>query len=187
MRLWNGKTVDLGKEGEGDLMKMSTFVRSALVSTACMASLAAIAGAQVPTMQQVPPANRPVFVESFWKQMPVGRLGVPLGTVVRVSGEAIDGSALKLKGAEGKILLRITTVNGRALSNTPAFYFERAPSSLKPPAPGEKFDYYVHEYGEFDGAVTAPAELGLNEQPLQGPGFGFQSKISIHGANVDRK
>ncbi|MBP3957481.1 hypothetical protein J8F10_19715 [Gemmata sp. G18] len=130
----------------------------------------------------------PVSVASLEDQLPVGHLGVPLGTVVRVTGEALDGSTTGAKADAGKTLLRIVAVNGKELAKPVVFEFLRAPKDVKEPKAGEKIDYYVHEYGEFDGVVTPPKELGI-EGPLMiaNDGFHYRRHLTVHASNPVRK
>jgi hypothetical protein len=130
------------------------------------------------------PTNRsvPVTVVSLENRVPVGHLGVPLGTVVRVTGEGYDGPVTR-KGDAGKTLIRIVTVNGAKLASPVVFEFLRAPDSVKKPAAREKFDYFVHEYGAFDGVVEPPEETGLQKSGLAHDGFHYRPGLTIHASN----
>ena len=125
-----------------------------------------------------------VSVESFQYQLPQGLLGVPLGTVARVTGEAVDGSTYRRKAAFGKIFLRILSVDGRKLATSVEFEFEGAPDAVKKPAPGDKFDYYVHEYGEWSGVVEPPEELGIGASGLAHDGFHYRPHLRIYASNA---
>src|SRR4051794_34444500 len=72
-----------------------------------------------------------ISVESFLYELPEGLLGVPLGTVARVTGEAVDGSTYRRKAAYGKTFLRIVSVDGRKLPKSVEFEFEGAPDPVK--------------------------------------------------------
>jgi len=159
------------------------------VLLAVPAFLAVIASAQGPVRQKPPTADLvPPSVDTFTgKGIPVGHLGVPLGTVVRVTGEAINGDTLMLKATRGKTYLRIATVNGKDLNRPVDFEFHRAPKEVGEPAPGEKFDYYVHEYGHFDGEVTPPKELGIKQEPIANDGFYYRSYVTVHASNPPRQ
>jgi hypothetical protein len=165
-----------------------TFLRLPFL-LAVPAFLAVIASAQGPARQKPPTADpAPPTVDAFaGKQLPVGHLGEPLGTVVRVTGIAIDGDTLKFKAASGKTYLRIATVNGKELERPIDFEFYRAPEEVKKPAAGEKFDYYVHEYGHFDGEVTPPKELGIKDVPVANDGFHYRRYVTVHASNPLRK
>ena len=126
-----------------------------------------------------------VSVESLQHQLPTGHLGVPLGTVVRVTGEAVDGKTHgRPKWDRGTTFLQIATVNGRKLEKPVLFAFFRAPDSVKEPAPGEQFDYYVHEFGEWDGVVEPPEELGIQKLGLAHDGFHYRRRLTIHASNA---
>jgi len=109
-----------------------------------------------------------------------------LGTVVRVTGEGCERPVSR-KADEGKTLIRIVTVNGKKLANPVIFEFLRGASSVKKPAPREKFDYYVHEYGAFDGVVEPPEGLGINRTGLQHDGFHYRRGLTVHASNGEPK
>ena len=168
-------------------MKQFTAIRSVLVVVGALGALAAVAWAQASAPSPAKPD--PVSVKVFENQLPVGYLGVPLGTVVRVTGEAFDGASTRRKADDGKLLLRIETVNGKALKPSVVFDFLRAPATLKKPSPGDKFDFYVHEYGEFDGVVTLPKELGIGDfdVAVANDGFYYRRHLKIHALGVSLK
>ena len=93
------------------------------------------------------PQNQTISVVNFGTDNVIGHLGHPLGTVVRVTGIAIDGDTTRLKRDMGKTLLEIHTVNGELLEEKILFDFHRAAKSVVKPNAGEEFDFYVHEYG----------------------------------------
>jgi hypothetical protein len=134
-------------------------------------------------------ATGPASVQTFNRQMPVGYLGHPLGTVVRVTGVCVDGETTRMKEYDGKSLLRVEAVNDRKLSEPADFVFDRAADGVSKPKPGERFDYTVHEYGSFDGIVRVPLEshgaknLSGNVIGLAGPCFGYKCELSVHRAH----
>lgn len=168
-------------------MSPTTFVRWNVVLAGTAAGLAVFAWAQTPIPEKQPSEVKPISVASFAEQLPVGYLGVPLGTVVRVTGEAVDGSTTGAKSEEGKTLLRIGAVNGKELARPVVFEFLRATESVKKPAAGQKFDYYVHEYGEFDGQVIPPKELGIKTVVVASTGFHYRRYVTVHATNAGRK
>lgn len=162
-------------------MKMTTCGRGGLFVVAASVCWAAIAWAQAPVKGEAEATV--VTVESLEKQMPVGLLGVPLGTVVRVTGVAFDGNETRAKLDAGKTLLRIMEVDSKKLAKPVVFEFFRAAASVKKPAADTKFDYYVHEYGEFDGVVEPPKELGIKEEIVAHDGFGYRRRLTVHASN----
>jgi hypothetical protein len=149
------------------------------------AGLAALAWAVEPARSR-PPASEPVAVSvtEFQQAMPIGYLGLPLGTVVRVTGVAIDGDTTRLRADLGKTLLRIETVNGKSLESPVDFDFGRARDDVRKPAAGERFDYFVHEYGHFDGVVTPPKELRIRTATVANDGFHYRRYVAIHASNL---
>ena len=128
----------------------------------------------------LPPKNDSISVTRFNEGKVIGLLGHPLGTVVRVTGVALDGDSTRAKADSGKLLLSVETVNGTKLTKPRVFEFGRADRSVVEPKPGDTFDYYVHEYGEFDGVVEPPEELGIEYEEVAHDGFYYRPYITIH-------
>ncbi|MEM8947641.1 MAG: hypothetical protein AAGD11_20895 [Planctomycetota bacterium] len=123
-----------------------------------------------------------IFVSRFGKDNVIGHLGHPLGTVVRVTGVAIDGDDTGSKASSGKLLLRVEAVNDVDLTRPSVFVFSSTARGITQPKPGEQFDYYVHEYGAFDGVVDPPPELGIDHDVVAHDGFHYRPHIAIHKA-----
>lgn len=149
-----------------------------------------LAGAMGGTAQQrtqPPPkqaAEPPISARSFGSENVVGYLGKPLGTVVRVTGRASSGDETRRKALVGKTLLNIETVDGQPLETPTWFEFGRAPKEIERPLPGDKFDYYVHESGSFDGVVEPPRELKIDSPVVAHDGFYYRKQITIHKSNI---
>jgi hypothetical protein len=144
------------------------------------------AGAQrnLPTIQTS--SDTKVMVKSFRPKNVIGLLGHPLGTVVRVSGIVVDGNSPRVKALDGKTLLRIETVNGSTLGEPATFQFGRAARDIKEPQPGERFDFFVHEHGAFDGVVDPPRELNIDHPNFAHDGFYYRPAITIHKSNREQ-
>lgn len=167
-------------------MKTPAFIRWYVVLPVAAAGLVMFAWAQsTPVKPRM--EVKPVTVASLEGQIPVGYLGVPLGTVVRVTGEVLDGSTSGARANLGKTLLRIVAVNGKKLAKPVVFEFLRAANDVKKPEPGEQIDYYVHEYGEFDGVVDPPKELGIAQLQVANDGFHYRPHLTVHASNPVRK
>ena len=82
----------------------------------------------------------------------------------------------------GTTLLEIHTVNGDKLEKKVLFKFQRASKSVARPKVGENFDFYVHEYGTFDGVVVPPNELGIDSPIVANDGFHYRPEITVHKA-----
>jgi|688.fasta_scaffold368044_3 hypothetical protein len=124
--------------------------------------------------------NSAISVESLEAARVIGHLGHPLGSVVRVTGTAEDGKA---KGDLGKRLLKVETVNGKRLEKPVYFSFNRAAQGIDTPDSETHFDYFVHEWGSFDGEVELPKELGAEEPGIAHDGFSYRREITIHKSN----
>ncbi len=121
-----------------------------------------------------------ILVKDLTPQRVIGHLGHPLGTVVRVTGTALDADTTRRKADAGKAMLRIEAVNGLALDPHFLVPVDRAEKGVVKPKPGESFDYYVHEHGEFDGVVVLPSEVGIERPVITHDGFQYRARITIH-------
>lgn len=128
--------------------------------------------------------SEPVSVKDFRTSKVIGYLGHPLGTVVRITGKCIDGDETRRKANAGQTLLQVQTVNGKALEKPYMFAFHRAAKDILKPKSGDAFDYYAHEWGEFDGIVNIPKDLGIDDEPVANNGFHYRPQITIHKSNV---
>jgi hypothetical protein len=155
----------------------------ALSFAACVAILAWAQDS--PGSKPIAKDTAPLSVEAFNEKMPIGYLGHPLGTVVRVKGATVDGDTLRSKYYAGAILLRVEEVNGKKLKKPVDFRFPHDPDTKKP-KPEQRFDYYVHEQGSFHGGVKKPKELidlmgpGANVIGIAQPSFHYDGALTIH-------
>ena len=138
--------------------------------------------AQMPdnSLEADSPDTTSISVSEFGRGNVIGLLGHSLGKVVRVTGTAIDGDSTRMKRDAGKTLLSIETVNDKKLPNPVVFTFLRAKKGIEKPEPGAKFDYYVHEFGYFDGVVEPPKELNIETPSVANDGFYYRPQIIIH-------
>jgi hypothetical protein len=123
-----------------------------------------------------------ISVRSFGRDNVIGHLGKPLGTIVRVTGMCVDGDSTRARVNAGKTLLQVESVDGRKLDRPINFDFERAAKEVSKPLPGQRFDYYVHEWGSFDGVIPFPGDL-----PVANDGFHYRQAITIHKDNAAAK
>ncbi len=130
-------------------------------------------------------AESPVIsVKDFGRSKVIGHLGHPFGTVVRITGKCIDGDSTRRKADAGKTLLQVQTVNGKTLERPFTFEFLRAAKEIPKPQSGDAIDYYVHEWGEFDGVVLIPGDLGIDQPIAANDGFHYRPQLTIHKENV---
>jgi len=93
---------------------------------------------------------------------PVGRLGLPLGTVAEVRATVVRGGDTYDKFDVGRYLLRVSHVNGRALSDQPLLIFYVGPgrAGLAP----NVYDLYELKHGakvnSLDSGQVAELEAG---------------------------
>jgi hypothetical protein len=123
-----------------------------------------------------------VSVKQFGRNRVIGHLGVPLGTIVRITGTCISGDTTQRRADMGKTLLRIETVNGTVLEPQFDFSLGRATNGVAKPRPGDRVDFYVHEWGSFDGIVDVPKGLGIAETIVAHDGFRYRPELTIHEA-----
>jgi hypothetical protein len=133
--------------------------------------------------EPVRPALPDIDASQFNDARVIGYLGHPLGTVVRVTGVCTDDTETQRRADLGKTLLKILTVNGKPLKRPFIVEFLRAKKEVPEPGFGDHFDYYVHEWGVFDGHVDTPKELGIEELPVANDGFYYRSEVTVHKAN----
>lgn len=129
-------------------------------------------------------SKEPISVSRFGRDNVIGHLLHPLGTIVRVTGIALDGNTTRRRADEGKTLLKIETVNGETLEQPFTVPFGRAAEQIAHPSHGQRFDFYVHEWGEFDGIVTIPDGLGIDAPMVANDGFYYRPQITIHKSNL---
>ena len=148
----------------------------------CFATCVAIQAAAQDPSASTKNANRAatISVKSFGPKNVIGHLGQPLGTIVRVSGVVIDGDSTRRRVNLGKTLLEVQTVDGEKLQRPMQFEYSRARKEIPKPLPGQRFDYYVHEYGAFDGVVDIPEELEIEEVPVANDGFHYRPYVTVH-------
>ena len=151
-----------------------------------LAALAGLVALFSLTQTQAPEKSKHeemISVEALRPEKVRGLLGQPLGTVVRVTGESVAGDSTLPRTLAGKTILKIETVNGKRLEKPVYFPITRGPSKLAEPANGERFDYWVHEFGSFDGVVIPPKELGIETPDIAHDGFWYRPEIVIHKSN----
>ena len=129
------------------------------------------------------PVNKNISVGNFGAENVIGYLGPPLGQIVRVTGTAIDGDSTRRKSDQGKTLLKIETVNGETADIPFVFEFLRSKKSVEKPNPGDQFDFYVHEYGAFEGVVVPPPQFNIEYVSMAHDGFHYRPFITIHKSN----
>lgn len=79
--------------------------------------------------------------------------------------------------------MKIQAVNGQPLEPPFVVAFFRAGKEIQAPRSGDAFDYYVHEWGSFDGHVTAPKELEIDPPSVAHDGFHYRPQDAIHESN----
>jgi hypothetical protein len=107
--------------------------------------------------------------------MVIGKLGLPLGKVVTIEANMIDGGRLSGKALEGVTLLEVRSVNGQSVRE-PCFlrfsWFDTVP-----PAPlTGRVRLVGYETGVFTGV---PAEAFDYIAPVASQGFHFESAFVV--------
>lgn len=110
-----------------------------------------------------------------------GRLGLALGAIVKVTGTFVDGTATRAKALEGRVLLRVETVDGRVLAEpVESLYVDESGSygekHLRKQLPSSPKTVFVYETGGFSGI---PADLFKYKLPSAGRSFGFATHLVI--------
>jgi hypothetical protein len=121
------------------------------------------------------PTMQPVTIGDIRKLAVMGRLGLPLGTLVTVTGEAIPNTSLNKADAGDALFLSISSVNGKPLSAPVNFPFRKAQDSIDVAEPkiGDSFEFRGYETG---GYVGVPLHYGSHWQTT---GFYFKTEFLI--------
>ena len=99
---------------------------------------------------------KPIHISQLNRRKVIGSLGHPLGTVVTVEGIAADESYTRRKADAGETLLRVQTVNGKALRREVILNFHAYEGTEnKNPFAGMRFKYIGYETGGFSGIPEA--------------------------------
>ncbi len=152
-------------------MRSSDPITLAIVSTSFLTALAGCSSHPTPAT----PGGPAISVADIWKHGVMGRLGRPLGTMVKVSGVAVPNHTRMKFYEDDKLFLRITTVDGRPLAEPVEYPFRKAVDFIEATEPkvGEEFTYRGYESGIFDGVPDNYA------CPWQARGFGFIDQFLI--------
>ena len=104
------------------------------------------------------------------------RLGIPFGTIAKLEAQFFDGDNLHMKAYMGTYLLKINSVNGKAVKDTVVLDFTDETKSLARKSVGQKLTIMAYESGSFIGV---PANY-FNYQPVrQDQGFGFRHNLIV--------
>ena len=135
-----------------------------------------------PPVKRTPPVKRIQASTLFRPERTevIGRLGVPLGTVVRVTGVCVDGTTTRIKEYKGKVLLKIDTVDGVPKAKPSSYPHPGRVGDRELPRPGDRFDYFVHEWGEFTGRVDLPEGVEPAGPEESIGSFRFRLRLRIH-------
>lgn len=111
------------------------------------------------------------------------RLGIPFGTIAKLEAQFFSGNDLHLFAYTGKVLLRINSVNGKAVKDTVILDFTDETKSLIDADATEKLTIMAYESGSFIGIP----ENYFDYQPVrQDVGFGFRHYLIVV-ANLAKK
>lgn len=75
--------------------------------------------------------------------------------------------------------MKIQSVNGIPKPREPEFLFVGKLLPIEPKV-GEKFDWFVHEWGEFVGKVNLPSGVGPANSKRESGEFGFRLRLRLH-------
>jgi hypothetical protein len=173
--------LDLAFESPLSIFKGSD-MQSRLILVIVLAAVAVILVTAGPSAQERKDKPPQISVADFRRDNVIGLLGHTLGTVVRVTGVTIDGDTTRHKADAGHTLLQVEMVNGAKLEKPVRFYLDKSAAEDRPPKFGSRFDYYVHESGEFSGVVERPKGLSIEieGEGAQHDGFHYRPRITIH-------
>lgn len=133
-------------------MKFLTFV----VCVALLAFASRSSGQDKPT-------EAPITLEELTRRHVVGKLGLPLGTVVEIEVEVVSGRSLRRKGYDSLYLLKVTHVDGKEMTTPPLMQFT-SPGFASTKLANNTFALYELKHGtkarNLDPAQIAEIEKG---------------------------
>lgn len=104
------------------------------------------------------------------------RLGIPFGTIAKLEVQFFDGDDLHMKAYTGTYLLKINSVNGKAVKDTVVLDFTDETKSLSQKNIGKKLTIMAYESGSFIGVP----DNYFDYQPVrQDQGFGFRHNLIV--------
>ena len=148
----------------------------------------------------------PIPIEELNTRPVIGKLGVPLGTVVEIQAVVVSGRELRRKADSSSYLLKITHVNGKRLHESRVMHFTvysfvrvklandtfalhelkygtKAKSlghdfiqEMEQGYVGKSFRLAVYEEGAFRGI---PSDMPEDALPWQDVSFGFRTSLNI--------
>jgi hypothetical protein len=105
----------------------------------------------------------------------IGLLAVPLGKVVTIEAEIVDGTKLRAKALDGVALLQVTAVNGQKLTEFRVIRFNWFATADAKKLKGQ-VKLVGYETGCFAGV---PGEAFLHIEPVATEGFHFESSFVV--------
>jgi hypothetical protein len=81
----------------------------------------------------------------------MGKLGLPLGTVVKVEGIFYSGDKTRTKALSGLMLMEISNVAGKPITPPVVLRFSGNKKLFPNPKDGNKFSVYTYETGGYTG------------------------------------
>jgi hypothetical protein len=120
------------------------------------------------------PTSQPVSLDEVRERGVIGQLGVPLGTMVEVTGTVVPNNSRRKADGGEPFFLQIYAVDGKPLTKPVEYAFrERLPGYVTSPKVGESFDLRGYETGGYDGV---PLHYSA---PWQDTGFYFTTKFLV--------
>lgn len=124
------------------------------------------------------PATRPVSLEEIRERGVAGRLGRPLGTIIRVSGGVVENASEAKADAGQPFLIRIDSVDGMLLPLPVIFpaadvLRSQEQATLKV---GDRFTATGYERGGFRGSPAGEFDY---VQPYATYGFHFHTEFVV--------
>lgn len=120
----------------------------------------------------------PISFEELASRGVQGRLGLPLGTIVEISGTNIANTLKDKSSSSWPYLLRIETINGNVLREPVLFFpvdLDRSKQAASPRI-GDRFRWIAYETGQYSGV---PDKLFNYVPAYADKGFGFETRLSV--------
>jgi hypothetical protein len=149
---------------------------------ATMVLLLLTSACRAPDDKRVPSTEpvSPISLDELCARGVAGRLGVPLGTFVTVSGVVIPNTSLAKASVSEPFILRVERVAGRHLDPPVEYFSSSFPLSNEATALkiGDRFECRGYETGGFNGWVDDPQDQSAPRVAHSGYGFGVEFRFT---------
>ena len=106
----------------------------------------------------------------------VGKLGFPLGTVIKIEGSFYNGDKTRLKALSGIMLMKVGKINGKIVKKPVLLRFIPNKKLFPNIKDNDNFSVYAYETGKYTGVPTGAFKYIL---PVTTTGFHFRNYLVL--------